>query len=294
MRILLKRTGGIYMPAETILITGAGSGIGKLTALTLAKIGKNVIATTETEFQANLLKEDAEALKIPMIIKKIDITDPVDRKRAWKWDIDILVNNAAVKEGGALVDIPEENFRHQYEVNVFGTLLLTQGFSRKMIDKGCGRIIFVSSISGLMVNPFSGPYSSSKFAIEAMAKTFSQELQEFNIEVATINPGPYLTGFNDEEFEKYRTWKRQPYPPIFNYKNLAFPFPQLNPKKAIAPIVKVILGETKTYRNLVPRCLSVGIFLQEIYQWFQRANQRLGKRHSLVIQSNQIRPATKI
>ena len=282
------------MPMETILITGSGSGLGKLTALTLAKLGKKVIATTETQFQADLLKADAEALEIPLVVEKIDITDPADRKKAWEWDIDILVNNAAVKEGGALVDIPEENFRNQYEVNVFGTFLLTQGFSRKMINKGYGRIIFISSISGLMVNPFSGPYSSSKFAIEAIAKAFQQELQEFNIEVATINPGPFLTGFNDEEFERYRTWNDQPQTRIFNYKNLAFPFPQLRPKKAIAPIIKVILGKTKTYRNLVPRGLSVGIFLQEFYQWFNRVNCRLGKRHSLVIQSNQMRPATKI
>ncbi|HIZ70633.1 MAG TPA: SDR family oxidoreductase, partial [Candidatus Atopostipes pullistercoris] len=251
------------MPMETILITGSGSGLGKLTALTLAKLGKKVIATTETQFQADLLKADAEALEIPLVVEKIDITDPADRKKAWEWDIDILVNNAAVKEGGALVDIPEENFRNQYEVNVFGTFLLTQGFSQKMINKGYGRIIFISSISGLMVNPFSGPYSSSKFAIEAIAKAFQQELQEFNIEVATINPGPFLTGFNDEEFERYRTWNDQPQTRIFNYKNLAFPFPQLRPKKAIAPIIKVILGKTKTYRNLVPRGLSVGIFLQE-------------------------------
>ena len=282
------------MPMETILITGSGSGLGKLTALTLAKLGKKVIATTETQFQADLLKADAEALEIPLVVEKIDITDPADRKKAWEWDIDILVNNAAVKEGGALVDIPEENFRNQYEVNVFGTFLLTQGFSQKMINKGYGRIIFISSISGLMVNPFSGPYSSSKFAIEAIAKAFQQELQEFNIEVATINPGPFLTGFNDEEFERYRTWNDQPQTRIFNYKNLAFPFPQLRPKKAIAPIIKVILGKTKTYRNLVPRGLSVGIFLQEFYQWFNRVNCRLGKRHSLVIQSNQMRPATNI
>ena len=115
------------MPMETILITGSGSGLGKLTALTLAKLGKKVIATTETQFQADLLKADAEALEIPLVVEKIDITDPADRKKAWEWDIDILVNNAAVKEGGALVDIPEENFRNQYEVNVFGTFLLTQG-----------------------------------------------------------------------------------------------------------------------------------------------------------------------
>src|SRR5699024_3089291 len=102
------------------------------------------------------------------------------------------------------------------------------------------RIIFMSSISGLMVNPFSGPYSSSKFAIEEIAKAFQQELQEFNIEVATINPGPFLPGFNDEEFDRYRTWSEQARSRMFNYKSLAFPSAQLRPNKDIAPIIKVL------------------------------------------------------
>lgn len=190
------------MMKETILITGAGTGLGRLCALTLAKIGKDVIAATETIEQADLLQKDAEALRISLRVEKLDITDANDREKAWLWDVDILVNNASVKEGGALIDIPEENFRKQYEVNVFGTQLLTQGFARQMVDKGYGRIVYVSSIFGLLVNPFSGPYSSTKFATESLADTMKQELQEFSIEVATINPGPFLTGFNDEEFEK--------------------------------------------------------------------------------------------
>jgi len=286
--------GGNDMMTETILITGAGSGLGKLTALTLGKMGKKVIATTETMEQADLLREDAEALRIPLQIEKLDITDENDRKKAWSWDIDILVNNASIKEGGSLVDIPEENFRNQFEVNVIGTVLLTQGFARQMIDKGYGRIIFVSSISGLMVNAFSGPYSSSKFATEAIANTLAQELQEFNIEVATINPGPYLTGFNDEEFERYRTWDDDAEERIFNYQNLHFPFPQMDPKKAVAPMIRVILGQTKMHRNLIPRSLTFGVIGNQIYQWLKKTHWRSGERHSLVIQSNEMQPATKM
>src|SRR5690625_577394 len=286
--------GGNDMMTETILITGAGSGLGKLTALTLGKMGKKVIATTETMEQADLLREDAEALRIPLQIEKLDITDENDRKKAWSWDIDILVNNASIKEGGSLVDIPEENFRNQFEVNVIGTVLLTQGFARQMIDKGYGRIIFVSSISGLMVNAFSGPYSSSKFATEAIANTLAQELQEFNIEVATINPGPYLTGFNDEEFERYRTWDDDAEERIFNYQNLHFPFPQMDPKKAVAPMIRVILGQTKMHRNLILRSLTFGVIGNQIYQWLKKTHWRSGERHSLVIQSNEMQPATKM
>lgn len=267
---------------KTILITGAGSGIGKLTALTLAKLGHNVIATTETDVQATILKEDADALRIPIIIEKIDITSPIDREKAWKWEVDVLVNNAAVKEGGALVDIPEKNLRKQYETNVFGTILLTQEFARKMIRKREGKIIFVSSASGLMVNPFSGPYASTKFAIEAIATALGQELQEFNVEVATINPGPYLTGFNDREFNAWKTWDDDPKERVFNYEQLAFPFQQLDPKGAIAPIVKVILGKKSSFRNLVPKIMTPAISIANQYQWIKRSDFRLGGRHSLV------------
>lgn len=94
--------------------------------------------------------------------------------------------------------------------------------------------------------------------------------------------------------KKYRTWDDDLEERLYNYENLFFPFPQLDPKKAIAPMVKVILGETKLYRNFIPRVLSLGIHLHENFQWFKKTNWRLGKRHSLVVQSNEMKPATKI
>lgn len=280
------------MDTKIILLTGAGSGIGKLTALVLAKLGHQVIATTENHKQADLLKQDAQALNIPLQVEKLDITNETDRETAWNWDIDILVNNAAIKEGGSLVDIPEENFRRQYEVNVFGTLLFTQGFARKMVERGSGRIVFVSSVSGLMVNPFSGPYSSSKYAVEAIAKTLSQELQGFNVEVATINPGPYLTGFNDREFNTWKTWNDQPSERIFNYEKLAFPFAQEDPVDTVVPAVRAILGKTKKFRNVIPKKLIPAIQLVNAWDWLKRSDCRLGKQNFFVKQAYQRAPAS--
>jgi len=281
------------MTAETILITGAGSGFGKLTALTLARLGKNVIATTKTNQQAALLEDDARALGIPLRIEKLDITDPDEREKAWTWEIDILVNNAGVSEGGALVDIPEKNFRHQFETNVFGTHLLTQGFARQMIKKESGRIIFVTSISGLMANAFSGPYVSSKYALEGIASTLSQELMEYNVEVATVNHGPFLTGFNDEEFERYRNWPGDPESYIFNPETLSFPLKQYDPEVAIAPTIRVILGVTKSYRNVVPKLMTPLVMIMEKFEWFKHTNWFLGKRHPLAQKSMDMEPATK-
>lgn len=281
------------MDTEKILITGAATGFGRDIALNLAKMGKKVIATTEVISQVSSLEKDADDLGVTMQIEKLDITDPGDRERAWEWDIDVLVNNAAIKEGGSLVDIPEENLRNQFEVNAISPIVLTKGFARKMIEKKEGRIIFVSSISGLMVNSFSGPYSASKFAIESFANTLSQELQEFNIEVATINPGPYLTGFNDREMETWKNWRDNPSKRIFNYEKIAFPFEQYDPKEVIDPSIKVILGETNSYRNVIPENMISQVKETQEEQWDKKTDKELGKRHEMVQKAYDLEPKTK-
>lgn len=281
------------MTTEKILITGAGTGFGKLFAFELAKMGKDVIATTETSSQVSALEKEAEEKGLSMKIEKVDVTDQKDREKAWAWDIDVLVNNAAIKEGGSLVDIPENNLHNQFDVNLIGPILLTQGFAREMIKKNKGRIVFTSSISGMMVNPFSGPYSASKFATEAVANTLSQELQEFNIEVATINPGPYLTGFNDREMEAWKSWQDDPSKRVFNYEDIAFPFEQYDPKEVVDIGVKVILGETKQYRNVVPEDMIEQVKEIQEAMWEKKTDAELGQRHEMVQKAYDLKPRTK-
>jgi NAD(P)-dependent dehydrogenase (short-subunit alcohol dehydrogenase family) len=184
-----------------VLITGAGSGFGLETAMRLAKKGFEVVAAVEIYAQVQPLKRAASNRGVALQGEKLDVTDGGDRKKALTWDIEILVNNAGVLEGGSVIDIPGQNMRHEFEVNVIGPLLLTQGIAKQMVRRGEGRIVWVSSREGLNTNPFIGIYSASKHAIEAIAETMSLELQEFNVEVATVNPGPFLTGFNDRGFE---------------------------------------------------------------------------------------------
>lgn len=281
------------MATEKILITGAGTGFGKLFAFELARMGKEVIATTETFSQVSALEAEAEKEGLKMTIEKVDVTDTKDREKAWAWEIDVLVNNAAIKEGGALVDIPEENLQNQFDVNVIGPILLTQGFARQMIERKQGRIVFVSSVSGMMVNPFSGPYSASKFATEAIANTLAMELQEFNIEVATINPGPYLTGFNDREMEVWKSWDDDPSKRVFDYEKVAFPFEQYDPKELVEPGIKVILGETNQYRNVVPEEMIEEVKQEQESLWEQKTDENLGQRHEMVQKAYDLEPRTK-
>lgn len=281
------------MKAENILITGAGTGFGRMIALALAEMGKNVIATTEVSSQVSSLEKEAEELNVQMKIEKLDVTNPKDREKAWKWDIDVLVNNAAIKEGGSLIDIPEENLKNQFDVNIIGPTLLTQGFARQMIDKKEGRIVFVSSISGLMINPFSGPYSASKYATEAIANTLAQELQEFNVEVQTINPGPYLTGFNDREMETWKNWMTDSDQNTFNYEEVAFPFEQFNPNAVIAPAIEVILGHSHAYRTVIPEKMIKQVQKNQKDLWDKKSNKNLGKRHPMVQKAYDLEPRTK-
>ena len=192
---------------KKVLVTGAGTGFGHEAAMRLAEKGFDVIASVEIWAQKQTVERDAKARGVKLQVEKLDVTVAGDRKKALDWGIEILVNNAGVLEGGAIVDIPADNMRHEFEVNVIGPILLTQGIAKQMVKRGKGRIVWVSSREGLNVNPFTGIYSASKHAIEAVAETMKMELQEFGVEVATVNPGPFLTGFNDRGFETWKSWK---------------------------------------------------------------------------------------
>lgn len=186
---------------KTVLITGAGSGFGKLTATLLSERGHQVIATTETEEQAEALRAEAPHLRV----EKLDITS-ADVHKAEAWEIDVLIDNAGVGQTGPIADIPMDRIRHLFEVNVFGTLAITQAVLKGMVARRRGRIIIMSSIAGVLPAPAFGPYSMTKHALEAMGKTMRGELAPLGIDVTLINPGPYLTGFNDRMADSMWEW----------------------------------------------------------------------------------------
>lgn len=192
--------------AKTIFITGAGSGLAKGTALGLAKKGYRVIAPVETAPQVTSLMEAAKAENVKLEIFKMDIKNPQDVAQMLEYDFDIFVANAAVNEGGPLGEVPLMNFRELFEVNVFSTLETAQIAARKFVEKGKGKIIFMSSMAGIMSTPYVGPYTATKHAIEAIAKTMKKELESFGVQVATINPGAFATGFNDRSAEAKWKW----------------------------------------------------------------------------------------
>lgn len=279
---------------NTVLITGAGSGFGHEVAMRLAEKGFNVIAAVEIYAQIQTLKRQAAARGVHLQVEKLDVTDSGDRKKALSWNAEILVNNAGLLEGGAVVDVPALNIRREFEVNVVGPLLLTQGIAKQMVRRGKGRIVWVSSREGINVNPFTGIYSASKHAVEAIAETMSLELQEFGIEVATVNPGPFLTGFNDRGFETWRSWEDEPSERLYDYSKLAFPRAQFDPEPVYATMTAVAAGEIDSYRNLEPKSMLEETKRNIDSPWTKKVRDGLGSRPASLQRSYEMKPETPV
>jgi short-subunit dehydrogenase len=278
----------------TVLITGAGSGLNNGAAFELAERGYDVIACAQIYPQVRSLELQAKKRGVKLRIEKIDVTNEGDRRRAMSWDTDVLVNGAGIIEGGAIVDIPAENMRRQFEVNVIGPVQLTQGIARKMIARRSGKIIFMSSVVGIISGPFVGIYGASKHALEAIADTMRIELQEFGIEVAVINPGPYLTGFNDAGFLAPADWRDDPSARVFDYNKLAFPFEQFEPSLAFGSIADVVTGQSPLFRNVVAPDLAAGVREQSLKVWTRKTEDGLGTRDELVQKSYEMKPETLV
>jgi len=235
------------------MITGAGSGFGKGTAIALAARGHKVIATTETAEQASDLRKDVPQLQV----EKLDITSASDVAGASKFDVDVLINNAGAGQTGPMADVPMARVRHLFEVNVFGTLAITQAVLPKMAARGSGRIIIVSSIAGVMAGPSFGPYSMTKHALEAMGKSMRAELAPSGIDVTLINPGPYNTGFNDRMAASMWEWFGEgaisaPATDLLRIMGTMVTTNQMDPVDVVNRLVELVEAETTTENNFMP------------------------------------------
>lgn len=250
------------MQRKRILITGAGSGFGELAAIGLAKEGHDVIAGVQIWPQATALRQKVEPLGLQNLrVEKLDLLHSYDIRHALNWDIDILVNNAAIAESGPITEIPMELLRSMFEVNFFAPLELTQKVVRRFIDEGRpGKIVFTSSIGGLISIPYGGPYAATKHSLEAIAGSMQAELAPFGIQVQVINPGGYLTGFNETEAESASHWMddRKNYVKSTDVKDffdriLGVEENRMDPQLMADAMVEIIPKDTGLFRNVVPQ-----------------------------------------
>lgn len=259
LTILKKRKRKARNMKKRILITGAGSGFGEGTAIGLAQKGHDVIASVHIWPQATKLREKVKSLNLPNLrVEKLDILDPYDIETALQWDIDILVNNAAIGYTGPMSEIPLELIEEVLETNVLAGLHLSQKFIRKFIDeKRPGKIVFISSVAGLHSAAGLGPYCTSKHAVESVAETLEQELKPFNIKVQTINPGAFKTGFNDTMAETASHWMndKENFNKLSTYQKILKELwaHQGDPKEMIEEMVAIIPADTGKFRNVFPK-----------------------------------------
>ena len=236
----------------TILITGAGSGFGKDASIALAARGHDVIATTERSDQADALRAEAPELRV----EQLDITTS-DIEQVDDWPVDVLIDNAGAGQFGPLAEVPLDIVRHLFEVNVFGTLAITQRVLAGMIPRRAGRVIIVSSIAGLVAAPATGPYAMTKFALEAMGRTMRAELAPLGIDVCLLNPGPYGTGFNDRMAASMWTWfgedsLQAPTTETFELIQAFVTTDQRDPVEVADTLVELVEADTTQENNLVP------------------------------------------
>ncbi len=250
---------------KTILITGAGSGLGEGCALGLARRGHHVIATVQIAPQVTALQRKAEELGLTTIeVEKLDLLDPYDVAQALKCDIDVLFNNAGIGEAGPVSEMPMDLVRRTFETNLFAPLTLTQGFVNKWVTAGrSGKVVFCSSISGLCTPAGFGAYAATKHALEAVAEAMLQELAPFGIKIQTVQPGPYPTGFTETMADTPFRWlddsrnftKRAAMRDLID-SLLWSEEARLDPAELIARLVEIIPADDGKFRNVVPEFIE--------------------------------------
>ncbi|MEL6355787.1 MAG: SDR family oxidoreductase [Bacteroidota bacterium] len=259
------------MSQPTVLISGVSCGIGRATAERLLKEGWWVFGSVRRAGDANDLSTNFPDRFTELVF---DITDTETRRKAIAsihtkgFYLRALVNNAGIAVTGPLETIAEEDYRKQFEVNVFGTLGLTQDclpLLHAAQEAGAGpvRIVNVSSVSGILTNPFTAIYSASKFAVESLTDGLRRELLPFGIDVISVAPGPVKTPIWQKGLEQTTAYTESRYAFILekfpayieNAKAMAIPA-----EKVATCIYEVLTDKkTKPYHLLIKNAWLIKI-----------------------------------
>ncbi len=255
---------------KVALVTGASSGIGEATARKLLDAGYRVYAGARRVARMQPLAAAGATLL------ELDVTDDASMLAAIETieretgRLDALVNNAGYGSYGSLEDVPLEEGRRQFEVNVFGLARLTQLALPMMRAQGSGRIVNVTSIGGKIGEPFGSWYHATKFAVEGMSDSLRMELHPFGIDVIVIEPGAIKTEWNGIAREgllkysgetAYRAGARQHVNMLANADQGSMPS---EPEVVAATIVKSILAAQPKTRYATGGGARTVLFLRSL------------------------------
>ena len=176
--------------APLALVTGASSGIGRACATQLLDLGFHVLAGVRNAADA---PGRTEALQLD-VTSEADVAAAAERVGA---ELQVLVNNAGIAVSGPVEVVPVEDWRRQMEVNLIGQVAVTRALLPAVL-RARGHIVNMSSIGGRVVNPLFGPYSASKFALEAMSDALRREVSPHGVRVVVVEPGGIATPIWDK------------------------------------------------------------------------------------------------
>jgi NAD(P)-dependent dehydrogenase (short-subunit alcohol dehydrogenase family) len=182
---------------KVALVTGGSSGIGECTVRELLDAGFVVYTVARRVDRMQPLAEQGAHVFAMDVTDDASMVAGIDRIIAEQGRIDVLVNNAGYGSYGAVEDVPIEEARRQFDVNVFGLARLTQLVTPHLRAQGSGRIINISSIGAKFYEPFGAWYHATKFAVEGFSDCLRMELKPFGIDVVMIEPGPIITEWNE-------------------------------------------------------------------------------------------------
>ena len=259
---------------KTALITGASSGIGKETAKLLVQNWFKVIAV------ARNIDKMKDIEKLGCSIFPMDVANEESIQSAFKGiyskytKIDILINNAGYSQNGFVEELTLTQLKHQFDVNVFGLIRVTQMVLPKMRETGEGHIINIGSVGGDFTSAGAGAYHASKYAVESFSDALRQELKSFGIIVSLIKPGGVETAFVDNSqypeaitgnpYSKMRTNFLQMLSNILKSKNSSFPILKpiqvakavLDTAQSANPKTRIRVGRTAKVMPVVKLLIS--------------------------------------
>lgn len=198
---------------SSVLITGCSSGFGLLSALEFARRGHEVHATMRNLEKSGALEKAAADEGLEIQIHRLDVNDQASTDSCMRevGDMDILVNNAGFEIRTPLEEASDDEIHRQFDTNVYGVLRMIRAVAPGMRERGSGVIVNVSSVAGIVAAPFTGLYSASKHAVEALSESLHYELGPFGVRVAVVEPGGYETNFQDNVATNSRFDEGSPY-----------------------------------------------------------------------------------
>jgi NAD(P)-dependent dehydrogenase (short-subunit alcohol dehydrogenase family) len=258
---------------SSVLITGTSTGIGQATAVVLASRGWRVFATMRNLQKRALLDQALREANVQngIEIDELDVTSSASIQAATtsillRTDnrLDAVVHNAGVAAAGAVEDLPESEVRRVMETNFFGVLGLTRALLPTFRSQKRGRIVIVSSESGLIGQPTNSIYCASKWALEGWAESIAYELEPFGIEITLIEPGPYRTQIWETtpriqpSGSPYRAWVQQ----VFRAGDAHAASMARDPKEVALVIARALEAERPRFRYPVGFFARLNHFLR--------------------------------